>query len=124
MSEVMRQGGHTTMAVASRYQVTGEQHLGDVMARMNAYDNGNDAPASATDTTTAITEPATPSRDDTGDDTGELRALADVLAGMETVERVAVLRPLPVTRRVKVLELLPSHVRVETMTGLLGEVMA
>lgn len=124
VSEVMRQGGHTTMAVASRYQVTGEQHLGDVMARMNAYDNGNDAPASATDTTTAITEPATPSRDDTGDDTGELRALADVLAGMETVERVAVLRPLPVTRRVKVLELLPSHVRVETMTGLLGEVMA
>ena len=52
----------------------------------------------------------------------ELQSLAGVLAGMEAVERAAVLKPLPVERRVRVLELLPAPVRVETMTRILGEV--
>lgn len=37
VGEVMAQGGHTTMTVASKYQVVGE-HLGEVMRRMDAQD--------------------------------------------------------------------------------------
>lgn len=112
VAEVMRQGRHTTMAVASRYQVTDERHLAEVMARMDERDA---VPAEGAT--------ATPGeRTETGADDDGLKALADMLAGMVVADRVAVLRPLPVERRVKVLELLPVPVKVETMTELLKEV--
>ena len=121
VSEVMAQGGHSTMAVASRYQVTGEQHLNEVMARMNEHataPSASTAQPSADHGESATGKPATVS--DAGE--AELQSLAGVLAGMEAVERAAVLKPLPVERRVRVLELLPAPVRVETMTRILGEV--
>ncbi|WP_175578253.1 site-specific integrase [Bifidobacterium jacchi] len=127
VAEVMRQGRHTTMAVASRYQVTDEQHLSEVMARMD--ERGARKPASARNAVPASVSPegATPGepspasgeRAAAGADDSELKALADMLAGMDAADRVAVLRPLPVERRVKALELLPVPVRVETMTELL-----
>lgn len=114
ISEVMRQGRHVTLDVASRYQVTSEQHLGEVMERMNQYDAGEPASATApeSDTGRPDVRPA-------GDADG-LKALAGVLVNIPVADRVAALLPLPAGRRAEVLELLPSQVRVETVTGLLG----
>lgn len=125
VAEVMRQGRHTTMAVASRYQVADEHHLAEVMARTDergtdktasAGDDRDTAPASVPSEGVA---PGESSPTTLGVDGDGLKALAAMLTTMGVAERVAVLGPLPVGRRVRVLELLPAPVRVETLTQLL-----
>ena len=110
VSEVMRQGGHTSMAVASVYQTTGD-HLGEVMARMDTTQPPHAATGTPTD------QPTAPQNTTTNDD--ELTALAGVLAAMPTVGRVTVLRSLPADRRAIVVEAMPDGAKGETLTALL-----
>lgn len=120
ISEVMRQGGHTSMSVASVYQTTGD-HLNEVIDRMNA----TVTPAS-TMTTDVNREPTADlaadrqpdARSDTKPDS-EFVALAGVLAAMPLSERATVLRSLPIGRRVAVIGVLPDGVKTETLAELL-----
>ncbi|MBT1178610.1 site-specific integrase [Bifidobacterium vespertilionis] len=108
VTEVMRQGRHTTLAVASKYQVPGDRHFAEVMARMDAYDRGDIASEKPDEATV------------TGGD-ADMAALAGVLGGMTLAERLEVLRALPADRRNAVLELLPAGVKTETVTALLKD---
>ncbi|MCH9275209.1 hypothetical protein JS533_002805 [Bifidobacterium amazonense] len=106
------------MSVASVYQTTGD-HLNEVIDRM-------DAAVSAGATTNEQSQPERSTEMDgrqadvnTDADSGDLVALAGVLAAMPLAERAAVLRELPTARRVTVLSVLPDAVKAETLTDLL-----
>lgn len=106
VSEVMRQGRHATLDVASLYQVPSDAHMADVLRRVDrlteAASAGPDGPDPSPRDGTAT---------DGGD--GDVAALAGVLAGMDAAGRLEVLRALPAGRRAGVLELLPAGVRAE-----------
>ena len=136
--ELMRQAGHQTLAVASKYQHTVESHYAgvlDTLARsVEAVDGMDDQRTAAEETASAtmsIPEPSV-SEEDTAPaggavdgphagDTGELGQLAAVLAHMPLAARVDVLKGLPSAQRYRVLELLDTTAQVETMRELLRE---
>lgn len=99
VSEVMRQGGHTSMSVASVYQTTGS-HINEVMKRLG-------------ETKPLASAPSVEQSDD------DMSALANVLASIPLDQRLTVLRSLSAARRTRVVELLPDVVKVETLTELL-----
>lgn len=107
VTEVMRQGRHKSLAVASVYQISDVDHMLEVLKRVDERD------ASAG---------GTPSSNEDGKAPGDAAAggLAGVLAAMTLEERVAVLRALPDERRTAALNLLPSSVKVETVAALLA----
>lgn len=102
VAEAMSQGRHVTMAVASKYQVTSDEHMQKVMERMDA----DGAPASA-----AVTHY----------DAAAMSALADALAGMSARERVSMLKPLEAEERMKVLEMLPKQAMAETIAVMFAD---
>lgn len=104
VSEAMRQGRHRSLAVASKYQIVADDHMTEVLKRVDASAVG------------------TPSSNEDGKAPGDAAAggLAGVLAAMTLEERVAVLRALPDERRTAALNLLPSSLKVETVTALLA----
>ncbi|MBW3078578.1 tyrosine-type recombinase/integrase [Bifidobacterium simiiventris] len=129
--EVMRQGGHASMKVASIYQTAGS-HLGEVMrnisgptfARSSASDGSrktsteNTAQDLKTDgrtSTVAVDPPVTVLKG------GELEALSGVLGLLPLPDRIAVLRSLTVEKRARVIGRLPDAVRVETLEALLKD---
>ncbi|MBW3092393.1 tyrosine-type recombinase/integrase family protein [Bifidobacterium sp. 82T10] len=126
VSEVMRQGGHTSMSVASIYQTTGD-HLGEVIDRMDADTLASVPSEDATfDGTVTIpladrqaNQPDNNASATAAQSDNELVALAGVLADMPIFERVTVLRSLPINRRAAVVGVLSDAVRVETLTELL-----
>lgn len=103
--ELMRQAGHQTLAVASKYQHRVQSHYDSVIGNLEtAVTTANATPAETTATT---------------DD--ELAALAGVLAVIPLKDRANVLRSLPAARRVAVLGVLPAEVKAETLSELLRE---
>lgn len=131
--ELMRQAGHRSLAVASKYQHAVESHYAgvlDALAR-SVEAAGEEQTATTASATTSIPEPPAAEGDtapaDTAadgpqvDDTGELGQLATVLAHMPLTARVDVLKGLPAERRYQVLELLDTTAQVETMRELLKE---
>ncbi|KFI55265.1 tyrosine-type recombinase/integrase [Bifidobacterium callitrichos] len=109
--EIMRQGRHVSMDVASRYQVTGEDHMNDVMTRMNDYETGRSTPSASA---TAPDIGGTASGDTV--DANPV-ALAGVLAGMDAVARGVVLASLPPERRGAVLAAMSSIGRSANAIG-------
>lgn len=107
VTEVMHQGRHTTLDVASLYQVPSDAHVNGVLRRVDELtEPARDATAGSTDST--------------GGD-GDMKALAGVLAGMTLAGRLEVLRALSDDRRNAVLEALPEGVKVGTVTALLKD---
>lgn len=142
--ELMRQAGHQTLDVASRYQHTMESHYTGVLDSLTHAVNsdGSHAPAPAGDGTgerqdatetdamdgTATTPASATAMDATGAGNGPQAAgtdgagrLAGVLARMPLTARLDVLRGLPTERRYEILETLDTTTQVETMRELLRE---
>ena len=113
VSEVMRQGGHTSMSVASIYQATGD-HLAEVMKRLDASESDTNK-ASDNATTNSFTNSSVEETKD-GD---ELATLATVLASMTLDARITVLRSLNSAKQATILMLLPDKVKTETLLKLL-----
>lgn len=101
--ELMRQAGHQTLAVASKYQHRVQSHYESVIGNLE----------------TAVTTASAPTTETTAAADDELAALAGVLAAMPLNDRVNVLRSLPAARRVAVLGVLPGDVKTDTLTELL-----
>jgi len=131
--ELMRQAGHQTLAVASKYQHTVESHYAGVLDTLARSVEAADGERTATtaNTTAQSPEPAetrdvTPPADEATDGLqtdgmGELEQLAAVLAHMPLAARVDVLKGIPAERRYRILELLDTTAQVETMRELLRE---
>lgn len=109
--EIMRQGRHASMDVASRYQVTGEDHMNDVMTRMNDYETGAGSPSASA----AASDTGETAADDPVD--ANPVALAGVLAGMEPGARGVVLASLSPERRNAVLAAMPAMIPPASATG-------
>ncbi|OZG61651.1 integrase [Bifidobacterium myosotis] len=108
VSEVMRQGGHTSMSVASVYQTIGD-HLTEVM---NEVDKAEQSVSAAGEE-----ESRTMAREIKSDDA---QSIIGVLAGMPLDQRISVLHSLSPARRASVIELLPDAVKIETLSAILG----
>ncbi|TPF95494.1 site-specific integrase [Bifidobacterium sp. UTBIF-78] len=112
--EIMRQGRHVSMEVASRYQVTGEGHMNDVMARMNDYETGQAGTSASAAGSDATADG--PGRDA---DDNDAAALAGASAGLSLDARVTVLRELDTTKRAAIVAALPDAIRAVTLEALL-----
>ncbi|PLS32102.1 integrase [Bifidobacterium margollesii] len=123
--ELMRQAGHQTIAVASKYQHRVESHYDTVISNLDnavtaasaTNDKTTPEPAQDGDMSTQTIPDARPN-DRQPDADNELAALAGVLAAMPLSERVTVLRSLPIDRRVAVVGALPATVKGETLAEL------
>lgn len=105
VAEVMRQGRHTTMAVASKYQVTSEDHMNDVLNRVD----------SRTKPASADAAPDVPA--DAGED--DIQALAGVIDGMPLEDRVTLLKTLTAEKRALILDVMEKTAKLATLTELL-----
>lgn len=124
--ELMRQAGHQTLAVASKYQHTVESHYTGVLDTLARSVEATTANTTAQSPEPAETRDATPPADEAtdglrADGLGELEQLAAVLAHMPLAARVDVLKGIPAERRYRILELLDTTAQVETMRELLRE---
>ena len=101
VGEIMRQGGHKSMAVASRYQVVDGSHMAGVMASVGA--STREFPV----VEAAQPERATPEQawDAAGLEAYTDAELASFLADLEPAERKGLLGVLPAMRKLAVLKL-------------------
>ena len=112
--ELMRQAGHQTLAVASKYQHRVQSHYASVMGNLESA-------VEAASTKDADQQEPDKSSQIQAETTEGLPALAGVLADMPLTQRLEVLHSLTSERRVAVLGLLPDTAKTETLTELLKE---
>lgn len=107
--ELMRQAGHQTLAVASKYQHRVQSHYADVIGNLE----------SAVTSASAVSDRSEAADVSSLSGADQLTALAGVLADMPLPQRLEVLRSLSDDRRVTVLNALPEAAKTETLTALL-----
>lgn len=108
-AEIMRQGGHASIAVASVYQTPGDQHMNAVMGKMNEYER---ARRKAERTMMGTADGGKPAKNPD--------PLTGVVENMPLEERIQLLAALTEKDRMRILEQMHGHAKIETMAKLLS----